>query len=331
MAAVLALNSADEAETDVLILGISPRSTVIPAGARSAQSRDPESSGDAIGALGPGESRRLELVLTAEQAGRVTNSMTAKADAGLMVEASCEFEVIAPDLRLTVEGPDRRFLERPATYQVSIENPGTAPAKEVQVVTHLPKGLQFVSANNLGEYDAAQHSVFWSLAELPANERGTVELVALPVEPGQHTLQVSTRARDGLTDEFQKEVTVEGIAALMFEVVDRADPIEVGGETTYEIRVVNQGSKAAANLQVVAIMPPGLRAISGNGDSRHTVQGDRVVFAPVPQLGPKAESTFRIQAQGVRAGDQRIRVQITTDEIREPITKEESTRVYSDH
>ena len=284
-----------------------------------------------IGALGPGESRRLELVLTAEQAGRVTNSMTAKADAGLMVEASCEFEVIAPDLRLTVEGPDRRFLERPATYQVSIENPGTAPAKEVQVVTHLPKGLQFVSANNLGEYDAAQHSVFWSLAELPANERGTVELVALPVEPGQHTLQVSTRARDGLTDEFQKEVTVEGIAALMFEVVDRADPIEVGGETTYEIRVVNQGSKAAANLQVVAIMPPGLRAISGNGDSRHTVQGDRVVFAPVPQLGPKAESTFRIQAQGVRAGDQRIRVQITTDEIREPITKEESTRVYSDH
>lgn len=284
-----------------------------------------------IGSLAPGETRRLELLLTAEQAGRVKNTMTAKADAGLHVEASCEFEVVAPDLHVTVEGPDRRFLERPATYQVSIENPGTAPAKDVQLVTHLPKGLQFVSANNLGEYDAAQHSVYWSLAELPANERGTVELVALPVEPGQHTLQVSTKARDGLTDETQKAVTVEGIAALNFSVMDRDDPIEIGGETSYEIRVVNQGSKAATNVQVTAIVPPGLRAVAGHGDTRHAVQGDRVVFAPILQLGPKAETTFQVQVQGVRDGDHRLKVQITTDEIREPITKEESTRVYSDH
>jgi uncharacterized repeat protein (TIGR01451 family) len=284
-----------------------------------------------IGSLAPGETRRLELLLTAEQAGRVTNTMTAKADAGLHVEASCEFEVIAPDLQVTVEGPERRFLERPATYQVSIDNPGTAPAKEVQLVTHLPKGLQFVSANNMGEYDAAAHSVYWSLAELPANERGTVELVALPVEPGQHTLQVTSKAKDGLTDETHKEVTVEGIAALMFEVVDRDDPIEVGGETSYEIRVVNQGSKAAGNVQVIAIVPPGLRAVAGHGDTRHAVQGDRVVFAPIPQLGPKAETTFQVQVQGVRDGDHRMKVQITTDEIRDPITKEESTRVYSDH
>jgi uncharacterized repeat protein (TIGR01451 family) len=272
----------------------------------------------------------LELILRAEQAGFVTNSMTAKADAGLHVEASCEFEVIAPALRLSVEGPDRRFLERPATYQVSIENPGTAPAKEVQLITQLPKGLQFVSANNLGEYNAAEHSVYWSLAELPANERGTVEIVALPVEPGQHTLEITTKARDGLQDETQKAVTVEGIAALMFEVVDLQDPIEVGGETGYEIRVVNQGSKAAGNVQVAAIMPAGLRAISGQGETQHSVQADRVVFAPLAQLGPKAEATFRVQAQGVQAGDQRVRVQITTDEIREPVTKEESTRVYAD-
>lgn len=283
-----------------------------------------------IGSLAAGETRRLELLLTAEQAGRVINTMTAKADAGLHVEASCEFEVIAPDLQVSVDGPDRRFLERPATYQVSIDNPGTAPAKEVQLVTHLPKGLQFVSANNLGEYDATGHSVYWSLAELPANERGTVELTTLPVEPGQHTLQVTTKARDGLSDEAHKEVIVEGIAALMFEVVDRDDPIEVGGETAYEIRVVNQGSKAASDVQVTAIMPPGLRPLGGHGDTRHAVQGDRVVFAPIPQLAPKAESTFRIQVQGVRDGDHRTKVQITTAEIREPITKEELTRVYSD-
>ncbi|MCG8449236.1 MAG: hypothetical protein MI725_06625 [Pirellulales bacterium] len=283
-----------------------------------------------IGTLRAGESRRLELVLSAEKAGKIHNVMTARADASLQVEASCDFEVIAPELQLTVEGPQKRYLERPATYHVSIDNPGTATAHDIQLITHLPKGMQFVSANNMGEYDSASHTVQWSLMELPANERGTVELVALPIEPGAQTLQVATKARQGLEDRTEKQVLVEGLAALMFEVADLADPIEIGGDTTYEIRVVNQGSKAASNVQVVAILPPGLRALSGQGETRHTIQGERVSFAPIPSLAPKADTTYRIQVQGTRPGDQRLRVQITTDEIQQPITKEESTRVYAD-
>ncbi|NOZ38915.1 MAG: DUF11 domain-containing protein [Planctomycetes bacterium] len=283
-----------------------------------------------VGTLQPGENRRMELVLTAEQAGRINNVMTARADASLQVEASCEFEVIAPELKLSIEGPQRRFLERPATYRVSVDNPGTAAAKDVQLVTHLPRGMQFVSANNMGEYDSATHSVHWSLAELPASERGTVELVALPIESGTQTLQIATKARQGLEDRTDKQVLVEGLSALMFEVIDLEGLIEIGGETTYEIRVQNQGSKAATNVQIVAIMPAGIRATGGQGETRHVVQGERVVFAPLPQLAPKAETTFRIQAQGVRPGDQRVRVQLTADDLQQPITKEVSTRVYAD-
>ncbi|MGI9427664.1 MAG: hypothetical protein ACR2NM_03320, partial [Bythopirellula sp.] len=283
-----------------------------------------------VGTLRPGESRRMELLLTAEQAGRIHNVMTARADASLQVDASCEFDVIAPELQLSIEGPQRRFLERPATYRVSVDNPGTASAKDVQLVTHLPKGMQFVSANNMGEYDSSSHSVHWSLAELPANERGTVELIALPIESGQQTLQIATKARQGLEDRTDKQVIVEGLSALMFEVIDVEGLIEIGGETTYEIRVQNQGSKAATNVQIVAIMPPGIQPVSGQGETRHAVQGERVVFAPLPQLAPKSETTFRINAHGVRPGDQRVRVQITADDLQQPITKEVSTRVYAD-
>jgi hypothetical protein len=93
---------------------------------------------------------------------------------------------------------------------------------------------------------------------------------------------------------------------------------------------VNQGSKPARNVQVVAIMPQGMRAISGQGESRHVIQGERVIFAPLPQLAPKADAVFRIHAQGLHAGDQRVLVQLTSDEIQKPITKEVSTRVYAD-
>ena len=283
-----------------------------------------------IGTLRPGDSRRLELLLTAEKAGKINNVMTALADAGLQVQSGCEFEVIAPELRLSVEGPHRRYLERPATYHVSVENPGTATAKDVQLVTRLPKGLQFVSANNMGEYDTAEHSVYWSLAELPANERGTVELVTLPIESGQQTLKLATKAREGLEDRTEKQVVVEGLSALMFEVVDVEGLIEVGGDTTYEIRLTNQGSKDATNVKIVALMQPGIRALSGQGDTPHTIQGDRVIFSPLPQLAPKADTTFRIQAQGVHPGNQRVRVQVTADDLQQPITKEVNTRVYAD-
>jgi len=283
-----------------------------------------------IDTLPAGQSRAFDLVLGAEQAGPIENVMTARADANLQVQASCKFEVIAPQLHVDVKGPEKRFLERPATYQVRVENPGTAPAREVQLVTHLPKGLQFVKANNMGEYHADTHSIHWSLTELPANQQGTVELVALPVEAGDQSLQIDTRADQGLEDHTEKRIHVEGLAALMFEVVDTEDPIEVGGETYYEIRVTNQGSKSAANVQVVARMPAGIRAVSAEGDTGHTIQGERVEFAPLARLDPKAVVIYRIGAEGLQPGHQRVRVQITTDEIQQPITKEESTRVYSD-
>ena len=205
-------------------------------------------------------------MLTAEKAGKVVNALTAKADGNLQVQQQVEFEVIAPALTVALDGPERRYLERPATYEVSVENPGTAAAHDVQIVTKLPKGMRFVRANNMGEYDAATHAVYWSLAELPKGERGSVELVAMPTEAGPQTLQVEGHAQQGLADHTQRDIMVEGLAAIMFEVHDLEDPIEVGGETGYEIRVVNQGTKAATNVQVAVDMPPGLKVISAEGE-----------------------------------------------------------------
>jgi uncharacterized repeat protein (TIGR01451 family) len=283
-----------------------------------------------VGTLRAGETRRMELVLTAEKPGRVVNTLTARADGNLQVQQDVEFEVISPALAVDVKGPARRYLERPATYTVSIDNPGTAPAKDIQLVTKLPKGLQFVRANNMGEYDSATHSVYWSLAELPEGQNGTVELVALPVQSGDHTIEVEGRAREGLEDRTTQPVRIEGLAAIMFTVSDTQDPIEVGGTTSYEIRVVNQGSKAATNVQVTALVPPGMTVTNAQGETRHAVEAEGVVFEPLARLAPKADSVYRVDVQGVRPGDQRLMVEVQTDDIDQPIRKEESTRVFGD-
>jgi uncharacterized repeat protein (TIGR01451 family) len=283
-----------------------------------------------IGTLRPGETRTLELVLVAEKAGKVVNTLIARADGNLQVQEQATFEVIAPALAVEVNGPQRRYLERPATYEVSIANPGTAPAYDVQIITKLPKGMRFVRANNMGEYDATSHAVYWSLAELPEGESGTVEVVAMPIETGQQLLEVETRAGQGLSDQAKQQVTVEGLAAIMFELHDLEDPIEVGGETGYEIRVLNEGTKAATNVRVAVGMSPGMQFVSAEGETQYEVQGSTLLFEPLVELAPKANSVFRIKTRGARAGDQRVKVEVMTDDLSEPIRREESTRVFGD-
>jgi len=283
-----------------------------------------------VGDLRPREAKQVDLTLTAAAAGKVVEIMSARGHGGLSSKASAELEVLAPGLEVAFDGPRRRFLEHEATYTLSVVNPGTAPAKDVELVSHLPKGLKFVSANNAGQYNEQTHAVYWSLAELPEGETGTVKLVTLPIEAGEQKLIVEGRADQNLAHRQEEQIEIQALAAIMFEVADVADPIQVGAETAYEIRVVNLGTRAADNVQLVAQLPAEMKGLSAEGPTRGVVEGNRVIFEPLARLAPKVDTTYRIRVQGVAPGDQRVRVQMKTDDMDAPVTKEESTRVFGD-
>ncbi len=299
----------------------------VPAGLRHAAGSDLEYE---VGTLAPGESRKLELTLEAARAGQVSNLLAARAEGNLQIEEHLDLEIIAPELDLAMQGPTRRFLEREAVYELSVHNPGTASAEGVELVAYLPEGLKFVSANNHGHYDSAKGAVHWQLAELPVAETGTVQLVTMPVRSGQQKIRLEGKAAKGLHAEQEHPVSIEGIAAIMFAVADVTDPVGIGGETTYEIRVVNQGTKAADNVRLAIDLPPELTPVAAEGPTRNTVEGNRVLFEPLARLAPKADTTYRVRAKALRPGDLRIRAQLLTDDLQSPVVKEESTRVYSD-
>jgi uncharacterized repeat protein (TIGR01451 family) len=283
-----------------------------------------------VGDLKPGESRQLQLRLKAVKRGTIGNAITARADAGLRAEHHFNLEVTSPQLDIALAGPKRRYLEREATYQLSVSNPGTAPAQQVELVAYLPQGLKFINANNAGRYNEATRAVYWRLDELPVNQHGTVELVTMPIEAGQFSIKVHGAAQRGLAVEKEQPVVVEGLAAVLFQLSHTKDPVEVGGETTYEITVANQGSKASSNLQMSILLPAELKPLAAEGPTRYTIESNKVVFETIPQLAPKSVAAFRVRAQGIRAGDLRVRCQLMTDELQRPVVKEESTRVYAD-
>lgn len=283
-----------------------------------------------VGTLRPGETRELQLTLKAEKAGLVRNILIVRGDANLVEKDTVEIEVIAPQLQVGVAGPTKRYLERQATYTLAVANPGTAPATNIEMVAFLPKGLKFVEANNEGQYNPQQHAVYWSLEQLPPQQQGDVQLTTLPIETGEQKLRVESHADLALVAVHEQAVSVDGLAELFFDVADVADPIEVGTNTSYNIRVLNQGSKAATNVRIAVSLPPELRPISGDGPTHNQIQGQAIIFEPLARLAPKGDALFKVQVQGLREGDQRIRVQLSSDEVTTPITKEESTRVYAD-
>ena len=56
---------------------------------------------------------------------------------------------------------------------------------------------------------------------------------------------------------------IEGLPALLMELVDTDDPVEVGRETSYEIRVTNTGTKAETNLVAYASVAVSLQDLIG--------------------------------------------------------------------
>ena len=283
-----------------------------------------------VGNLAPNESRELTLVLEAVHAGPAVNTITARGEPSLNAQNQTPVEVIAPQLEVAVQGPKRRFLECEAVYNLSVRNPGTAPAKQVELAVEVPAGMQFVSGTNQAYYEESTRTVHWMLEEIPVQDGPPpVQLTLMPMEAGSHTIRLVSFDDSGAKAEMEQPVQVEGIVAMYFEVADMQDPVEVGGQTLYEIRVVNQGTKEATNVQLAAELPPGLQAIAAEGPTPQA-QAPRpniILFQPLRRLAAKADVTYRIRVEGVQPGDFRLRAQVSTDDI-EPITKEESTRVY---
>lgn len=283
-----------------------------------------------IGVLRPGETRELELSLKAEKPGLLENTILVRGEGNLTNQHRVQIEVISPQLQVGVNGPKKRFLDRQATYSLTVANPGTAAARDVQLVAYLPKGMTYVSSDSEGQYDAAQHAVLWGLEELPAGKSGAVKLVATPVETGEQKIRVEGKADLGLSVVSEQSVQVDAASELVFSISDLNDPIEVGTDTTYEVRVSNRGSRPATNVRLAAALPNEIKLVSGDGPSRAAAKGQQIAFEPVGRINSGEEVIFKIHAQGIGAGDHLIRVQLNSDEFPNPVTKEESTQVYVD-
>jgi uncharacterized repeat protein (TIGR01451 family) len=300
-----------------------------------------------VPSLPPGEAKTLTLPVTAVKPGQQWCQVTASAPGNPAATGKAAVVVVEPQLKVAQAGPARCLVRGEPAYEITLSNPGTAPTDPVTVYTLLPEGFEFVSGSDGAAFSGANRAVVWKVPGLPAGGTKALALKVRAAAAGDGLLRTIAQAGGdpapqgavpasagapprpagrGLEAKADTAVKAEGVAAVRFEVAAVEGVVEVGKEAVYEIRVTNPGTGPCTNVQLVAALADGLAYTGSSGPTQVKAQGQNLFFEPIPTLPVKGEMVYRVKARGAAAGDLRVRVQLTCDQARTPVVKEESTR-----
>ena len=280
-----------------------------------------------VGNLASGESKTLNFNAKASKIGSYNNTASAMADGNLKADSNSTTTVVKNcNLEITKTGPATLYIGRDATYTITVRNSGNGVAKNTVVEDAVPAGTTFKSATEGGAL--AGGSVKWNLGDMAAGASKTMT-VTLNSGSASEIRNSATVSSVCCANATANAVTaVDGVPAIVVELVDNPDPIEVGGETTFTISITNQGNKADSNLKSVFTLAPGLTFVSGSGDTAVTAAGNSITLGTVGTLAPKQTVRWTVRAKNAAAnGDSRSNLSVTTDYFKNPIVEIESTNL----
>ena len=122
--------------------------------------------------LMPGRSEKLEtLVADAVVGGEQGCTVSAKSPDVDFIKEEAEvtktISVVEPKLKLTLEGPEQRYTDTIADYQVILENPGTAAARKIRLVATLPTSGRLVGkVPPDARFDATTRKLSWTIDQI---------------------------------------------------------------------------------------------------------------------------------------------------------------------
>jgi uncharacterized repeat protein (TIGR01451 family) len=280
-----------------------------------------------VARLPPGQSRTIEYQLLAKEVGKQRNKVSATAEGGLRDEKESSVTIGEAKLDLNMTGPKRRYLNTPASYQITASNPGTAPVTNLTITDPLPEKTMFVRASEGGQLVGDQ--VQWSLGALGPGESRTVEVALRAQAVASITHQVTAQADRGLLKQAEVNTDFVGEPALSLEVEDSDDPVAVGGATTYNITVRNPGTKPVTKVQIVALVPAQMTVTRAAGAADHRKDGQKITYEPLT-LQAGGEARYQIEVKANQVGDVRFKVELTADQLTAgPVVQEESTTIYA--
>ena len=279
-----------------------------------------------IGSLGGGESRELTAMARSSRTGSFTNNASASADGNLSATASSSTSVHKPVFQITKTGREEQVMAKQVHYTLALKNTGDWPAANTSIEDTVTGADAITAASDGGAVSG--NRVVWNLGTMEPGAERTVTVTVRRDSEGR-TSNVAT-ARGECADDVTANAatTYKGIPAVLLEVIDTVDPVEIGGQTVYVITVTNQGSAADNDIEIVCEAENTAKLISAGGATTGNISGQKVTFTPLPSLGAGEVAEWRVTVEASTEGDTRFTVILNTRETDREIRETEATRMY---
>jgi len=280
-----------------------------------------------VGDLPAGESRTINAILRATDLNKITNSSTATADGNLKSDASTDTLVKAPILQLTSSGTERIYAGRQATIDLTLTNKGTGDARDAILENIIPAGATFVSATSRATADK-DGKIVWNVGTIKPGDSVKASVTYRAESMGTLEDVANAKAYCATQTTASVKTRVEGLAAILLEMVDANDPIEIGNVETYIVTITNQGSVPNTHVKVVCELESSMEFSSCSGATSGTSDGKVVTFEALGSLAPKAKAVWTVKVKAVKEGDVRFKTVLTSDQLTRPVEKTEATTFY---
>ncbi len=279
------------------------------------------------GNLSEGQSRQFSTYLRAIKTGKYVGKTVATATDLKSKSQENTIVVGKPVLTISKTGTEQQYAGKVVTYAITVTNKGDAPAKDIIVEDTIPRGVTSIKAT-AGAKLTSSRKVLWRLGTLAPDASQKVRVSYVPTQVGTLINKTTAIAYCAEVVTASAETSVTGISGVLLEVVDDEDPIEIGTNATYIIRVVNQGSAPATGISIVCGLEGNVRYVSSTGATTGLVEGNMITFALLDSLAPKTKATWRVVVQALEPADTRFKVTMNADQLTRPVEETEATHLY---
>lgn len=267
-----------------------------------------------LGDLASGEGASVDVAITPQDAGTITNEASIVADdlkdSNTANNASSEDTTIVwgADLSLSKSAaPDPGLEGQELTYTLSIRNDGRDDATGVTVTDNLPAGATLEATTpSQGSCSDADGTVTCELGALASGADASVEIKVTPQRPGRLTNEASVRGDqlDPNADNNRDSVrTLVGpLAELSLTESDSPDPALFGDTVTYNLSVANNGPDEAASVTVTDNLPAGTSYESATPSQGNCSEADGTVTCELGTISNGADASIEITVKPLSAG-----------------------------
>ncbi len=283
-----------------------------------------------VDSLAPDQSKQFEVMVDAAGPGTYSSSaMAMSSNSGEIESNSPQIMVSEPALKITSSAPSNQYLGRDVTYNFTVHNTGNGPANDTTLVVNVPSGIKFQRATMGGKYThSSPGKVTWNLGNIQPEGKQQVQMTLSYEHEGQLKTNAVATAHCAEDATALAATDFKGIPAILLEVVDLNDPVELGEQVTYQITVTNQGTTAAKDIAVKCMVPQGMNYISSSGATSAMSTGQEINFAKLARIAPGKKASWMVRLRASEEGIANFETHVTSQHFQTPIRETEATNLF---